>query len=104
MTWRACVPGPGLGRPTAAGEAPDPAAGSGGGIDYSHMGVISRLPPGALWKWIVVWQAANVKEGEPDQRFLCSYSDGERHRRRRDGHHTSFPCTEHSPPHIHLSD
>ena len=23
----------------------------------------------------MVWQAANVKEGEPDQRFLCSYSD-----------------------------
>lgn len=37
--------------------------------------MISRLPRAALWRWILVWQAANVKEGEPDQHFLCSYSD-----------------------------
>ena len=36
-----------------------------------NMGVISRLPPGALWKWISVWQAANVKEGEPDMHFMA---------------------------------
>ena len=40
--------------------------------------MISRLPSGALWQWIMVWQAAQVKEGEPDQHFLCSYSDDAR--------------------------
>jgi hypothetical protein len=49
--------------------------GAGAGIDYSHMAMISRLPRAALWRWILVWQAANVKEGEPDQHFLCAYSD-----------------------------
>jgi hypothetical protein len=48
---------------------------TGEGIDYSHMAMISRLPARALWKWIMVWQAAKVKEGEPDQHFMCAYSD-----------------------------
>jgi len=45
------------------------------GIDYSHMAMISKLPKKALWNWIMVWQSANVKEGEPDQHFMCAYSD-----------------------------
>ena len=48
---------------------------TGEGIDYSHMAMISKLPARALWKWIMVWQAAQVKEGEPDQHFMCAYSD-----------------------------
>lgn len=51
------------------------AKGAAAGVDYSHMAMISRLPKAALWSWIVVWQAANVKEGEPDQHFLCAFSD-----------------------------
>ncbi len=45
------------------------------GIDYSHMAMVSKLPARALWKWIMIWQAAQVKEGEPDQHFMCAYSD-----------------------------
>ena len=45
------------------------------GIDYSHMAMVSKLPARALWKWIIIWQAAQVKEGEPDQHFMCAYSD-----------------------------
>jgi hypothetical protein len=43
-------------------------------VDYSHMAMISRLPPNSTYTWLMVWQAARVIEGAEDQKLWASYS------------------------------
>ena len=49
-----------------------------GPIDYSHMAMISLLPPRAPWRWIAMWQSTGGVEGTGEQTFMCAFSnDGE---------------------------
>eukprot|EP00899_Mesostigma_viride_P027659 jgi/Mesvir1/8078/Mv06995-RA.1 len=45
---------------------------------YNHMAMVSPMPRGSLWNWIVVWQAAPLYEGTSEQHFLASFSDDAR--------------------------
>eukprot|EP00873_Tetraselmis_striata_P011702 jgi/Tetstr1/431966/TSEL_021443.t1 len=41
---------------------------------YSHMAMISQLPPRAPHRWITVWQSAKQYEGTPSQHFIYALS------------------------------
>eukprot|EP00873_Tetraselmis_striata_P006808 jgi/Tetstr1/427072/TSEL_017277.t1 len=41
---------------------------------YSHMAMISQLPPRAPHRWITVWQSAKHYEGTPSQHFIYALS------------------------------
>jgi len=47
-------------------------------MDYSHMAMLSRLPPNSTHAWIMVWQAAKIVEGAQDQQLWVAYSDDAR--------------------------
>jgi hypothetical protein len=44
-------------------------------IGYSHMAMISELPKGAFYRWILIWQCSRGIEGTSDMHLRATFSD-----------------------------
>jgi hypothetical protein len=40
------------------------------------MAMVSRMPAGAMWRWITVWQTSVGVEGTTSMHMRASFSDG----------------------------
>jgi hypothetical protein len=45
------------------------------GIGYSHMAMLSPLPKGSFYRWILVWQCSKGIEGTADMHLRAVFSD-----------------------------
>ena len=45
------------------------------GIGYSHMAMLSPLPKGSFYRWILVWQCSRGIEGTADMHLRAVFSD-----------------------------
>jgi hypothetical protein len=45
------------------------------GIGYSHMAMLSPLPKGSFYRWILVWQCSRGIEGTADMHLRAIFSD-----------------------------